>query len=269
MKRALPVLCLATLLAPGWAYAQGGTIAACVEAHSHGQAERNAGRMLSAKQDFVSCASSGCPTEIQSECIAFLAEVERAQASIVFAAVDAEGHDATDVKVKIDDQLVLDKLTGLGTAVDPGSHTIVYTWPDGFEQTHTLLVAQGEKNRRVELRREPKPAAAPVAAAERPASAKGAPVAAYVLGGIGVLALGSFAGFALAGKSAESDLDGCKPYCSQSQADKMRLRYLIADVSLGVGVVALGVGGYLYFSAEREPRSGALRGGSFGMRGTF
>lgn len=268
MKRALLGLCLATLLVPGWAHAQGGTIAACVEAHSHGQAERNAGRLLSAKQDFVSCASSGCPTEIQSECIAFLAEVERAQASIVFAAVDAEGHDATDVKVKIDDQPVLDKLTGLGTTVDPGSHTIVYTWPDGFEQTHTLLVAQGEKNRRVELRREPKAAVAPVVV-ERPPAAQRAPVAAYVLGGIGVLALGSFAGFAIAGKSAETDLDGCKPYCSQSQADKMRLRYLIADVSLGVGVVALGVGGYLYFSAEREPRSGALRGGSFGMRGDF
>jgi hypothetical protein len=218
----------------------------------------------------VSCSSSGCPREIQSECIAFLAEVERSQASIVFAAVDAEGHDATDVKVKIDDQPVLEQLTGLGTPVDPGSHSIVYTWPDGFEQRYSVLVAQGEKNRRVELRREPKPVAvvAPPVTHGSP-GAKRRPAAAYVLGGVGVLAIGSFVGFALAGKSAESELDGCKPYCAQSQADKMRLRYLVADISLGVGVVALGAGGYLYFSATREPAGSALRGGYAEWRGTF
>jgi hypothetical protein len=94
-------------------------------------------------------------------------------------------------------------------------------------------------------------------------------VAAYVLGGVGVVALGSFAAFALSGKSAESAMDGCKPACTQAQADKMRLRYLLADVSLGVGVAALGVGGYLYFSAAREPNGTAWRGGSVGWRGTF
>jgi hypothetical protein len=64
-------------------------------------------------------------------------------------------------------------------------------------------------------------------------------------------------------------MDGCKPYCKQSQADKMRLRYLIADISLGVSVVSLGVGGYLFFSASREPATTAWRGGSVGWRGTF
>jgi hypothetical protein len=271
VKRAAFALTFLGLLVPNWARAESGAVAACVEAHAHGQAERNAGRLQSAKQDFVSCSSSGCPREIQSECIAFLAEVERSQASIVFAAVDAAGHDATDVKVKIDDQPVLDQLTGLGTPVDPGSHSIVYTWPDGFEQRYSVLVAQGEKNRRVELRREPKPVAvaAPPATDRPPATKRSPPAAAYVLGGVGVLAIGSFVGFALAGKSAESELDGCKPYCTQSQADKMRLRYLIADISLGVGVVALGAGGYLYFSATREPAGSALRGGSAGWRGTF
>ena len=64
-------------------------------------------------------------------------------------------------------------------------------------------------------------------------------------------------------------MDGCKPYCAPSQADKMRLRYLLADISLGVGVVALGAGGYLYFSAAKEPASAAWRGGSVGVRGAF
>lgn len=269
-SRALaPCALLLSLLAASPARAQGGNIAACVEAHSHGQAERNAGRLQSAKKDFVSCASSGCPSEIQSECITFLAEVEQYQASVVFAAVDVDGHDASNVKVKVDDQLVLEKLSGLGTPLDPGSHDVVYTWPDGFEQKQTVVVAQGEKNRRIELRRAPKPAAAPTGPTVPTSSSERPPTLAYVLGGVGVLALGSFAGFAISGKSAQSEMDGCKPSCTQAQVDKMRLRYLIADISLGVGVVALGAGGYLYFSAAREPGGSAWRGGSVGLRGAF
>jgi hypothetical protein len=49
----------------------------------------------------------------------------------------------------------------------------------------------------------------------------------------------------------------------------MRLRYLVADISLGVGVVALGASGYLFISAAREPTGSALRGGSVAWRGTF
>ncbi len=264
-----PCALLLTLVAASPARAQGGGVAACVEAHSHGQAERNAGRLQNAKKDFVSCASSGCPREIQSECITFMAEVEQYQASVVFAAVDADGHDASDVKVKVDDELVLEKLSGLGTPLDPGSHDVVYTWPDGFEQKQTVVVAQGEKNRRLELRRDPKPVAVAPVRPVVPAPRKRPATLAYVLGGVGVLALGSFAGFAISGKSAESEMDGCKPACTQAQVDKMRLRYLIADISLGVGVVALGAGGYLYFSAAREPGGSAWRGGSVGLRGAF
>lgn len=244
-------------------------VAACVAAHSHGQAERNAGRLQSAKADFISCSTAECPGAIQSECASFLAEVDVIMASVVFAAVDADGHDAVDVKVSVDGQAALDKLTGLATTLDPGSHDIVYTWPDGVEQRQTVVVAQGEKNRRVELRREPKKIDAVSAAPPDGARAQQTPVVAYVLAGVGVAALGGFAAFAITGKSAESAMDGCKPACSQAQADKMRLRYLLADISLGVGVVALGAGGYLYFSASREPASAALTGGNVAWRGTF
>lgn len=242
-------------------------VAACVAAHSHGQAERNAGHLQSARADFISCSTSECPSEIQAECASFLAEVEAFMASVVFAAIDEQGHDATEVKVSVDGRVALEKLTGLATTLDPGSHEVAYHWADGFEQKQTVVVAQGEKNRRVELRREPRAAlAAPVAAAPQ---AKNTPVLAYVLGGVGVAALGSFAAFAITGKSAEHAMDGCKPHCAQSQADKMRLRYLLADISLGVGVVALGAGGYLFFSADGAPSRTAWRGGTLGLRGTF
>ena len=266
--RALATLVgVGSLLVAGAAHAD---VAACVAAHSHGQAERNAGRLQSAKADFISCSTSECPSAIQSECAAFLAEVEGNMASVVFAAVDADGSDATDVKVTVDQQVVLDKLSGLATTLDPGSHEIVYTWPDGFEQKQTVVVAQGEKNRRVELRRAPnKVEARSALAPAAPPHAKSTPVLAYVFAGVGVAALGSFAAFAITGKSAQSAMDGCKPACKQAEVDKMRLRYLIADISLGVGVVSLGASGYLFISASREPTGSALGGGSVAWRGTF
>jgi hypothetical protein len=244
-------------------------VAECVQAHAHGQAERNAGRLASAKAEFVRCSDAACPAEIQSECVAFLAELEVYAATVVFAAVDAHGKDAIDVKVKVDGQQVAGKLTGLAVTLDPGSHTITYVWPDGFEQTEIVMVAQGEKNRRIVLRREAEKVAAPAPAAPAPVEKSSSPVAGYVLGGIGIVALGSFATFAVLGKSAESEMDDCRPYCAQSQADKMRLRYLVADISLGVGLVSLGASGYLLVRASRQPGGSALRGGEVGWGGSF
>ena len=267
-RLALLVTTGAVLLMPGLARAD---VAECVAAHSRGQSERNAGRLQSAKTDFVACAKPGCPAAIQTECVALLAELEAYIATVVFAAVDENGNDVTDVVVKVDDQQVLDKLTGLSTTLDPGSHAVTYVWPDGFEQKQTVVVAQGEKNRRVELRREKKVDAPPPPPPppKTVPSSKGAPVAAYVLGGVGVLALGSFVTFAVLGKSAQSEMDDCKPYCAQSQADKMRMHYLVADISLGVSLVSLGASGYLFVRASREPSGTALNGGTVMLGGSF
>jgi hypothetical protein len=70
----------------------------------------------------------------------------------------------------------------------------------------------------------------------------------------GVLALGSFAYFGLAGRSIESDLDRCVPYCQKDDVDRMRARYLVADLSLVVAAGSLGVGAYLFLRGhDTEP----------------
>lgn len=246
-------------------------VEACVAAHTNGQTERNAGHLQQAKAAFSSCASPSCPTEVQSDCNQFLLDLDRLIASVVFSAVDSEGHDTLEVKVAVDGLPVLDKLSGLSTELDPGSHLVTFTWPDGVEQQQNIVIAQGEKSRRIELRRArtvPK-AEAPLAAVDPRAKASKPPTMALVLGGVGVLALGGFAAFAVAGRSAEHEMAGCKPHCRQSQLDKMNLRYLLADISLGVAAVSLGTGGYLYFSAASKPSSTALGGANLTWRGTF
>jgi hypothetical protein len=63
-------------------------------------------------------------------------------------------------------------------------------------------------------------------------------VLSYALGGVALVGAGSFAYFALSGRAKESEL-GCSPRCSDSQLDPITRDYLIADISLGVSVLAL------------------------------
>jgi hypothetical protein len=80
------------------------------------------------------------------------------------------------------------------------------------------------------------------------------PTAAWVLGGVGAAALGSFVGFALSGRAKENDMmSSCAPYCSQQDEDTMRRRYLVADISLGVSLVSLGAAAYLVLSSRTGP----------------
>jgi hypothetical protein len=65
----------------------------------------------------------------------------------------------------------------------------------------------------------------------------------WVLAGVGVVALGSFGYFGISGHARASDLkDGCgqTKTCDPADVDSARSKYLVADVSLGIGVVALG-----------------------------
>lgn len=70
----------------------------------------------------------------------------------------------------------------------------------------------------------------------------------YVLGGVGMLGLAGFGFFGLTGLSEESDLDQCKPSCASNDVDAVRTRYLAADISLAVGVLAVGGASYFYFA---------------------
>lgn len=91
------------------------------------------------------------------------------------------------------------------------------------------------------------------ATTEQPASpstgSRPVPTAVWILGGIGIAGVGSFLGFGLSGLSQRSDLDDrCKPSCPANDVDAMQRTYLIADISLAVGAVALAAALFVYFT---------------------
>jgi hypothetical protein len=71
----------------------------------------------------------------------------------------------------------------------------------------------------------------------------------WILGGIGLAALGSFVGFGLSGRGDYFDLDHtCSPHCTSADTSSMQTKLLVADISLGVSVVALTVATVLFLS---------------------
>jgi len=88
-----------------------------------------------------------------------------------------------------------------------------------------------------------------------PAEAQtGAPWSAYALGAVGVLGVGGYFTLNLKG-SAENDALAalCAPNCRPESVRKVRNIYLMADVSLGIGVAALAASTYLFFRSPDSP----------------
>ena len=221
------------------AHAADDAVRACVDAHAQGQVDRSSGQLLRARQEFRSCSQPSCPLVVRQECVTFAEQVAAETPSIVLVATDSRGHEVPLVNAAIDASWSLNHDFGMAIELDPGSHEIVLQASDGRAAQKTFLLRAGEHLRRVAV--EFSDRAAP---SEQPKPARSS-VLPYVLGGVGLVALGSFVGFALDGKAQEHHLDDCKPNCTREGVDRMRRSYLIADVSLAVALVAVGVDAYL------------------------
>jgi len=84
---------------------------------------------------------------------------------------------------------------------------------------------------------EPAPAAP---ADEPPAPAAPSRLGPALLAGVGVVGVGGFSLLTMWGRKDNQMLAGCAPDCAQASVDHIRKLYRAADVSLGVGLAALG-----------------------------
>jgi hypothetical protein len=137
--------------------------------------------------------------------------------------------------------------------MDLGKHTVRFEY-QGQTKEDEVIIGAGQKNRNVTVTFVPAVVAPtpPTGPTTPEGSKEGSIVPALVVGGIGVVALGSFAIFGLGGKSDVSDLEStCKPHCTESQVNSARTKLIIADISLGVGIVALGVATYLILTRPK------------------
>ena len=217
----------------------------CANAAEQAQSLRDEGKYRRAREQMLMCARDVCPGPIKSDCGKWLDQIERDAPTVVFGAKDA-GKDVTDVKVSMDGVVLTEKLDGKPQLVDAGEHTFKFEH-GGVVREEKVLIQAGQKGRAISVNFG-QPATAPPPPLPRE---EGSIVPALVVGGIGVVALGSFALFGIQGKNDVDDLQKCKPRCAESDVDKARTKLIIADISLGVGIVALAVSAYMIITRPK------------------
>ncbi|MCC6897557.1 MAG: hypothetical protein IT377_01205 [Polyangiaceae bacterium] len=283
MRRLLAVTLTGAVLSFSAGARADATKQACVQAYVDAQRLRKADKLTEARQKLEVCADEACPATVKKDCKPWLEENEREQPTLAFAALDLAGKKTGAVRVIVDGAKLGDQLPSGPLKVDPGAHKIRFE-ADGLEPIEVEVSLQkGEKAREVlaDFSKQKPSAASPApdapAPVALPSSGRKTPVLVYVLGGVGVLGLASFAYFGSTGKSEEDDLaDSCAPKCDPADVDAAHQKMLLADISLGVSAVAFGAAAYLFFTRPAKTESATTvgvtvlsgGGGAF-VRGAF
>lgn len=248
----LAAVALGALAAP-LAHAQ--EVAECARAYEDAQVLRQDKRLLDARERLLVCVQDACPAAARADCNRWLVEVDANLPTVVPEVIDKSGKQRTDARVLVDGRLLAGQLDGGAVPVDPGKRIFRFLTPGMAPVERQVVVLEGQKNMKVTVSFAPAaaPALAPVAMREE----RPTPIAVYILGGAGVLALGSFAYFGVtaitrydeASSTCAPDVNPHDPRgCADDDVDDIQVRRIAADVSLGVAIVALGAATVVYLT---------------------
>ncbi len=230
--------------------------ARCGGAYEAAQEARAKRAWLDARKELLVCAQDECPAFVRKDCSSWLEEVTRSIPTFVLVVKTTDGQDVMDYEVRLDGEQLR---TDAGAAIegDPGEHQLTISAAGHQPFELKLMLREGEQHRQVEVTLKPRGSSAAVASVTDEDSVSldpktsSAPILGYVLGGVGVVGLGAFGYFALTGRQQRSDLESdCKPNCPQADVDAVDQKFLFADISLGVGLVSLGVAAYLILTHD-------------------
>jgi hypothetical protein len=240
---------------------------ACAAAYKAAEAREASGLLIEAKVALRQCAQPSCGGFLAQECTTKYTQLEADVPSVVPLVNDIAGSPRPDVEVRIDGALVASRLDGRALPVNPGLREITFASDGRIFATQQIIAVQGQRNRTIAVvfhpvppkpdpeqsseaasDEEPTPARAlhPSSAAASAASAPAEPhprrshALSYTLASVGLVGLSGYALLTYWGAKDNSLLARCSPSCPQASVDQVRSRYLAADISLGVGIAALG-----------------------------
>jgi hypothetical protein len=244
----------------------------CVDAAEKAQFARLHGKLVEARDELLACARAECPALVRRDCTDWFSSVDRAMPTVVVSARDETGADLSAVRVVVDDVVVTRALDGHALAIDPGRHVLRVECDDHTSYVVTIVVVESEKDRRVDAvlprvgvvavpsASTSVPAIVPAPIAPPPPSHRSV-VAPVVFASVGALAFASWGYFGLTSISRYRDLrDQCGDACDPSTVHDLKVRATIADVSLGIGVLAIGAAAWTWLaSSPGEPSAQTTR----------
>lgn len=199
---------------------------ACFQSYTEAQARRRKNELARAKESLKACLAPSCPALLRTDCQAWLAEIEAETPSIAIDTDAPPGPSAVTVdgrSVTLHEDVVL----------DPGPHRIRVETARGAREV-TIELHKGEKKRRVLVSFAEAVRPAPPTVTTRPL-----PAGFWIASAVSVLALGTFGVAGGIGLQDQSSLeDRCAPRCPPEDSARVSRAFLVADVALGVSVVA-------------------------------
>ncbi len=242
----------------------------CAVAYETTQRLRETGKLLEAATQAQSCAEAACPRVLRQDCARWVDEIDRLTPTIVIHATGADGCDVVDGRVTLDGAPLSETVTGGPVRLDPGVHSVRIQPRSGGPIEQRVVVIEGDRGRRIELSAAPlgsrcETQSAQSTRATTTVESRPVPPLAYVLGGIGAASLVTGTVVALTGLAKKSELDACRPGCDPADVDAMRRTFLVSDVLIGVGIVAVGVAAYVYLGRPTRVDPAA----AFAHMGTF
>jgi hypothetical protein len=180
---------------------------------------------------------------IRDACTQSFVEVERILPTVVVRARDARGKDVLGVRVLVDGEIALDRLTGTPIPTDPGPHRFRFEAAGGDVREEQVLVAQGERDRLIHVTFDAdlEPDGTRAGAAPTGARPSISLVPIGVTASLGAVGIVVFTSLHLNGWSDYRALrdDGCG-VTRPCDAGGVRAKLIGADVALGVGIASLG-----------------------------
>jgi hypothetical protein len=244
---------------------------ACALAYENSQEHRRAGALSVARSELARCAQDDCPEFIRTDCAQWSKEIEAEQPTVVFAAKRGR-RNLEEVRVSIGDRALAAQLPSQAIELDPGSYDIQFETPGSSAVVQHAVIRAGEKNQlvQVEFTAAPEHPAGPAPTGGAPpataevrtelASPSAGPRALpWVLLGAGAASIGVGMGLALWGQSSENQLRStCSPNCTNAEVRSVRTKYVLGDISVGVGLVSVSVGAYLLLSGRGSEHTAQL-----------
>ncbi|MGO9000300.1 MAG: hypothetical protein ACLQVI_43800 [Polyangiaceae bacterium] len=239
----------------------------CVAAAERGQQERDRAAFAEARVSFRACAAEECPALVRKDCAQWLADVEVNTPTVVLGAKDAHGNDMLGAHIFVDGKSYQEEVdSGRAIALNPGPHVFRFEHSPDAPVELTEVLRMGEHNRPIygtfsaalppapaPTAAQPPPVPAPPPAAAPVPLAKHVSTWAYVFGAAAVVGGASFAYFGATGLSEKSQLRSqCGDTCTDAQVQPLKVKYITADVSLGLGVIAAAVSAWLFLHPKVE-----------------
>ena len=120
----------------------------CITAYEDSVPLRKNHQLKAARAKLLICSWESCPADVRAECLGRLSGIDTSMPTVVFEAKDAAGAIVFAVKVKMDGELLAERLQGSALPIDPGEHTFTFEVAGRPSVEKHLLIFEGEKLRR-------------------------------------------------------------------------------------------------------------------------